>query len=261
MHYALDYYVKTAPSYQTATSIFKDEWISIFPAQYQVEGGFAPLFEDARAIWAIDKLGGVAGKSVLELGPMEGAHSYLLEKKGNAASILGIEANTKCFLRCLVTKEVTNLQRVRYLCGDFVEFLKQTDQTFDVCFASGVLYHMVNPIMVLGLLKERCKKMYLWTHYFDENILQHSADYRLRFSGSQSASEYGFAHTLYQHNYLQVLDSKLFIGGTLPFSNWLSRQDLLAGLNHVGFQIDAISFDDPIYPNGPALAIVASVRE
>ncbi|RAP24678.1 hypothetical protein C2W64_02848 [Brevibacillus laterosporus] len=118
---------------------------------------------------------------------------------------------------------------------------------------------MVNLIMVLGLLKERCKKMYLWTHYFDENILKHTVDYGLRFSGRQSASEYGFAHTLYQHNYLQALDSSLFIGGTLPFSNWLSRQDLLAGLHHVGFHIEA-SFDDPAYPNGPALAIVASVR-
>ncbi|XOS92188.1 hypothetical protein ACLMAB_28640 [Brevibacillus laterosporus] len=45
MHYALDYYVKTAPSYQTATSIFKDEWISIFPAEYQVDGGFAPYLK------------------------------------------------------------------------------------------------------------------------------------------------------------------------------------------------------------------------
>ena len=43
-------------------------------------------------------------------------------------------------------KEAVGLSRTRFLLGDFCEYLETTDERFDLVFASGVLYHMADPI-------------------------------------------------------------------------------------------------------------------
>jgi hypothetical protein len=55
--------------------------------------GFHPLFEDPQTSWAIERIGGVQGKTVLELGPLEGWHSCILENAG-VRSVVAIEGNT-----------------------------------------------------------------------------------------------------------------------------------------------------------------------
>src|SRR5262245_51615826 len=73
----LDLYVDTAPTDQQAVDIFRGEWGSRFPASRpDLKSGDIPLFEDVRVEWGLRELGGVVGKSVLELGPMEGGHSW-----------------------------------------------------------------------------------------------------------------------------------------------------------------------------------------
>jgi hypothetical protein len=91
----LAHYITDRPSPQHAVDLFAGEWSSHFPeGAPAVSGGQVRLFEDPRLVWAIDRLGGVRGKSVLELGPFEGGHSYMLERAG-ATSIDAIEANWK----------------------------------------------------------------------------------------------------------------------------------------------------------------------
>ena len=63
------------------------------------------------------------GFRILELGPLEGAHTYQLEKLG-AAEIVAIEANKEAFLKCLIIKELAQLERARFLLGDFVTYLE-----------------------------------------------------------------------------------------------------------------------------------------
>src|SRR5579864_1325160 len=106
MSSVLDSYIGSAPSHQNALDIFRGQWSSRLPRPYEnLTAGAITLFEDGRVPWAIEKLGGVRDKSILELGPLEGGHSYMLEKAG-AKSVLALEANTNAFLRCLVTKEI-----------------------------------------------------------------------------------------------------------------------------------------------------------
>ena len=108
----LDAYVKSAPSAQNALDIFKGEWASVLPPPYNhLQAGGIPLFQDQRAAWALEQLGGCQGQRVLELGPLEGAHSYILQQHG-AASVTAIEANTRAYLKCLIVKELLGLDRV-----------------------------------------------------------------------------------------------------------------------------------------------------
>jgi predicted RNA methylase len=124
----LDQYISSAPSPQNALDIFKDEWSSKLPAYlYELESGSVPLFSDARIEWVVNQLGSFEHKTVLELGPLEGGHTYMLERFG-AASITSIEANTRAYLKCLIVKEVLGLNRVKFLCGDFIEFLRNNQE-------------------------------------------------------------------------------------------------------------------------------------
>lgn len=255
----LDQYVTTTPTPQNAVDIFRGEWSSILPeAAGASSAGFARLFDDARMAWFIDLIGGVAGKDVLELGPLEGGHTWMLDQRG-AASILAIEANTHAFLKCLVSKELLEIKRARFVCGDFLEYLRKSDQVFQVCIACGVLYHMLNPAELIDLLSRHCSdRLFVWTHYYDKALVSANKAIAQRFERSSSSSNHrGFAHTLNRQEYQATLNWGGFCGGGSRASNWLTRDDLFRCLTHFGFEIEAVNFDQPNHPNGPALAFSA----
>src|ERR1700751_1079452 len=121
----------------------------------------------------------------------------MLEQAG-CASVISIEGNPRAFLKCLVLKEVVGLSRSRFLCGDFVEYLRGCSARADVVVASGVLYHMMNPVELLYLISRVSDCVFLWTHYYDEHALSKRADIRKKLTGSQSARVHGFSHTLFR---------------------------------------------------------------
>jgi hypothetical protein len=91
-------------------------------------------------------------------------------------------------------------------------------------------------------------------------VLAGRADTKVRFGTAAPAEFDGYAHTLYRHVYGAALDQPGFCGGDAPYSNWLSRDDLLRGLEHVGWHVDGIEFEEPEHINGPALALTATRR-
>ena len=254
----LDAYVHTAPSAQNAVDIMKGEWASRFPcaAGATIQAGQIPLFEDSRIDWAIRELGGVRGLHVLELGPLEGGHSYMLERNG-AASVLAIEANTRAFIKCLITKEVLGLEKVKFSCGDFREYLAGTTEQFDMILASGVLYHMRDPVRLVAELAQHTRRLYLWTHYWDPMLLSNPG-LRHKFPSHAPAETLGFKHTLYRQEYQASLDHRGFCGGSDSFSHWLNRAELLSSLSYFGFTDVRIGHEQREHPNGPCLGIIAS---
>ena len=185
--------VYTAPSDQNAVDIMRREWASRFPGDLgnAIEAGQIPLFEDSRIIWAIEQLGGITGFHILELGPLEGGHSYMLEQNG-AASVFAVEGNTRAYIKCLITKEVLGLKRVKFGCGDFCTYLSQTSKHFDMILASGVLYHMRDPVSLIAEIARHTNRVYLWTHYWDQLLLSNPA-LRHKFPAHVSANTLGFS--------------------------------------------------------------------
>ena len=250
----LGFYVNSAPSPQNALSIFEGEWSSRVPCE--ARSGAAVSFEDDRLSW-LEKEIGCKGKTVLELGPLEGGHSYMLQKMG-AKIITSVEGNSRAYLKCLVVKELLGLQRVNFLYGDFVEYLKETDKSYDICLASGVLYHMRNPAELIDLLSRHCQgHLFLWTHYFDEKILKKKPAYKSRFPRAVTANYKGFDHILHQYEYSHALIWQGFCGGSAPFSHWMSREDIFRCLEYFGFDQFKVNFEEPLQQNGPGLAIIA----
>src|ERR1700687_3976364 len=74
----LDSYVGSAPDPQNALDIFKGEWASKLPGTFAaLRAVDIPLFEDARLAWCMEQVKGVQGKTILDLGPLEGGHAYM----------------------------------------------------------------------------------------------------------------------------------------------------------------------------------------
>ncbi len=252
-------YVTSAPSPQNALDILKGEWVSQLPEPFShLEAGDLALFDDARIHWLVREIGGVEGQTVLDLGPLEGAHAAMLERYG-AASVTAIEANTHAYLKCLILKEILGLRRVQFLCGDLVEYLRQPDgPRFDLCVASGVLYHMRNPAEVIALLARRCRDtLFLWTHYYDAELIARDPWVAHKHRGQAAAEHQGFQHTLYRYEYQEASHTATFCGAGTPYSHWMRRDELLACLEHFGFERLHIGFDEPEHQGGPALAVIA----
>ncbi len=253
----LDSYITSAPSIQNAIDIFKGEWASSFPGYLNViDAGKSNLFEDRRVSWSAEKIGGFQGKTILELGPLEAGHTYMMEQLG-AASILAVEANRRAYLKCLIVKEILGLNRARFLFGDCIEYLRNTSEKFDFCFASGVLYHMINPVELLALISKISDRVFIWTHYYDADVINNTPAIAHKFPESKTAEWDGFQHTLYRYEYKNALDSAGFCGGSNPYSHWMSREDILSCLKYFGFTDIEIEFENREHQNGPSFGVMA----
>jgi len=215
------------------------------------EPGPSPLFDDARIQWADDQLG-FSNKTILELGPLEAAHTHMMERLG-ASSITSIESNTRAFLKCLCVKEIFDLRKSRFLLGNFMPFLA-TCGDYDVIVASGVLYHMTEPLRLLQLISEHSDHVFIWTHYFDRDIIEARFDRHL-FSTPEKieGSDVVGARRVYDQ---VALDWDGFSGGVAPYAIWLEKSSIVNFFEQSGFNV-TVGFELPEAANGPAFALCA----
>lgn len=253
----LDAYMLSAPSNQNALDIFKGQWSSKLPDKFGLvtEPGTARLFEDPRIEWAEQTFGSFANWKILELGPLEGGHSYMLQSS-NAQEIISIEANTRSFLKCLCIKEILKLNKVNFKLGDFMSFLENDNQKYDMVLASGVLYHMEEPIKLLKLISKVVDKLFLWTHYYDREILKKN-ELKDKFSPISIFEYEGTSYEYSIQSYKDALNWLGFCGGPKQISKWLTRNSIMKALERFGFVDIKINFDHLEHPNGPAFAICA----
>lgn len=253
-----------APGDQNALDLFAGEWSSQPPAaRGDLKAGATPLFDDPRVLWAHDRLqemglaGGVTGRDVLELGPLEGGHSYLLDRLG-AKSVTAIEANPRAYLKCLVAKETFGMPRVHFLLGDALIHLRTTVKHYDIGFACGILYHLTNPVELLELLARRCDAIFLWTVFHDAEFVAQNPVPGAKFSEVLEREHAGFKHKVHRFNYGPSLDWKGFCGGGDVFSYWMERPEILAALERFGF--NEIRSEQQPNVHGSALMLVARKR-
>lgn len=248
-------FAKQAPSAQATADIFADGWASRLPLP-GVTSGSHDLFDDPRVRWFLEEIGGVSGRRVVELGPLEGAHSFMLQQAG-AREVVAVESNARAYLKCLVAKELLGSDRCRFLYGDFREYLRSTEERFDVAIASGVLYHLTAPYELFPLVAARCTgPVLVWTHYWDETIERRMHGLHRRFSGKRTAPLASGAQVeCRRHEYRETARIARFWGGNAPYSEWMTRDGVFAAAEAGGYRVQAIR-EEPEHVNGPAIAMV-----
>lgn len=252
----LENYATEPPSAQLALDIFKGEYISRFPSDTGLTGGEANLFEDGRIDWLHSKVD-LRDRTVLELGPFECGHSYMMQKLG-AKQVVGIESNSRIFLKALIVKEVLGLDKVELRYGDFLPYLRSGPPKYDVCVASGVLYHMTNPIELLALASRVSDTLFIWTHYYDEELVSRSRNVQERLTPAGDVAYDGLSFPVFKYHYgTRDLSARTFCGGSNEFSYWMHRDSIITCLKHYGFDEIELAFDHPDHQNGPSVAILA----
>jgi hypothetical protein len=251
-----EHYVATAPCAQNAVDALPG-WRTAFPPEVGVVAGDLALGADGRITWALDELGGIDGARVLELGPLDGGHTTMLHAAG-AARIDSVEANRLAFLRCLVTKELLGLDRAHFHHGDFSVGLGVLDGRYDLIVASGVLYHMADPVALLTRLAAVTDRLYLWTHVHDATAMPASDPRNHAFTGTvETVRAAGATVTLHERRYHGAQKDLAFCGGPRDRHRWIGRAGLLPLLAGLGLSDQRIAHDDPQAPGGPALSILA----
>lgn len=251
-----DRYVSSSPSWQNAVDAVPG-WNTAFPPKHGLRAGSLATYHDPRILWAIECFGPLGGRHVLELGPLEGGHTSMLDAAG--ARVDAVEANQIAFLRCLIAKEILGLTRSTFWLGDFVKALEDWEQSYDLIVASGVLYHLTDPLRLIELAAKRTDAIYIWTHVITDASIPDAADPRRSLFNqvAETREFHGVQVRAYRRSYEHADESMSFCGGMNDEHRWLHRDDLLAALKVVGFQDIQTAHDEPDHRFGPAFSIFA----
>lgn len=252
----LDEYVQKMPSHQNAIDILPG-WSQAFPDELGLNAGIIHLHQDPRVAWALEKFGSVEGKKVLEIGPLEGGHTFMLDQQ-NPALLDAVEANKLCYLRCLVTKEIMKLRHANFYLGDCQMWLEERPDRYDLVVASGVLYHMKDPVRFLDAIERRADSLFLWTHYADDEAMPVGDPRRGAFVGESVVREHrGVSVRLHPRSYLGAWRDKAFCGGMNDLHHWIEKRSLLELLATYGFDDVEVWLDEPAHDYGPAFCLFA----
>jgi SAM-dependent methyltransferase len=255
------------PSPQTAADIFAGKWASDLSKVCPVVGtGHMDLFvADERPKLAAEALGNKDGRldgmRILELGPLEAAHSYQMERLG-AASIVGIETNVDAFLKCLIVKEILDLKITHFMFGDVMEFLSKTKDRFDMVFCSGILYHMRDPVALIKAICNVTDKSFVYTHYYnDERGNNEGPRIKRHVNNSGFDADY---YELEYPSYKNPIPGQVkredgnFLGGNTDVRAWMTLGDIVACFKYFGLKKVTILQDWPNNPIGANANLAAS---
>jgi len=246
----IEHSIGDAPSPQNALDLFEDHWVSALPSILGLHAGELPLFDDERIKKVLGSMDSIKNSRVLELAPLEGGHTYMLHEAG--AKVVAIEARAHAFLKCLVVKEILNLNRAHFLLGDFRAYLKSTFDRYDMVLASSVLHEQPNPIELLEAIAKVTDKVVIWTHYWDP---RHASGTQLSSVVDATAQETPCRGKLVKVHPIRPQGS---VDDDAPiFASWLERDALLTALHTLGFENVNVLDDEPDHPAGPAILLVA----
>lgn len=249
-------YEMSMPAHQNAINALPG-WNSSFPGNNELAAGNHPLHADSRIVEAIGAYGSLEGKLALEIGPLEGMHTYMLNQQ-RPARIDAIEANRLCFLRCLVTKEILQLDRARFYLGNIQPWLEQQETVYDFALASGVLYHLPDPANFLLQLSRRAQAVFIWTHFFDEEAMPRGDPRRNPFSGRVETRDVaGLSVRYYERSYQHAETNASFCGGMKDRHYWMHRDDILSLLRRVGYTTIEIQSEELAHGGGPCFSVFA----
>jgi SAM-dependent methyltransferase len=209
-------------------------WVTRFTIDGRAYGGDFDAAGDTRVTAFAEAFPGA--RRVLELGSLEGGHSFALAALPGIEEVVAVEGRQANLERARFAQGVLDARRVTFVRAD----LERTDLaplgSFDAVFCVGLLYHLPNPWELLRRVADVSDGVFLWTHYA-------SAE-ELRAGGYPGAPyrEFGLADPL---------------SGLSEASFWPTRDALLAMLRDAGLGDVAVLEDDPRHPHGPGITLVA----
>jgi hypothetical protein len=189
----------------------------------------------------------VRDQRVLEIGPLEGHHSVILEKMGVRENI-SIESRSENLRKCQRVKEKYCLDNTRFVQADLERLCTGEDVPsfsgpFDLVFCLGVLYHLPDPGRGLEWMRSQGSTLFLGTHYAEANIPQDEISYH--YDGQT-------------YRACQVMEGgpNDLLSGMSPTALYLYEYDLLRLVHDVGYSRVSVLGKD-LQNNAPHITVFA----
>lgn len=216
----------------------RSPWITRFTIGGREYGGSYDAMRDPRLTRFFECF--PRASSILELGSLEGGHTFGLAARQHVKRVVGIEGRPENLDKARFVQHVLGIDNVEFVLTDLETTTLASLGRFDAVFCVGVLYHLRQPWRLLREISRVSDRLFLWTHYARED------------SATENVSGYRGAW----YNEAGRMDP---LSGLSPTSFWPTLNALRDMLRQAGFIKLQILGDDREHPNGPCVTLAASM--
>jgi hypothetical protein len=211
-------------------------WVTRFTINGQIYGGSYDASKDRR-LAQFEQAFPIRSR-ILEMGSLEGGHSFNLARMSNVDNVVALEGRDSNIRKAELVRRQLGIENVKFLQAD----LESADLTkygqFDVCFNVGLLYHLPQPWIHLRNVRNVTQNLFLWTHYVAPSKV---TEQRNGYPG-WSYKEFGLEDPL---------------SGLSETSFWPSFDGLKTMLSDAGFPAIQIIEEDSGNESGSAVTLAA----
>jgi SAM-dependent methyltransferase len=211
-------------------------WVFQFEIAGEIYGGPISAVGDVR----VDRFFRYAPnpRTILELGSLEGAHSFILASHPGVERVVALEGRETNLRKARFVQELLGIRNVEFGQANLEHAELAEFGKFDAVFCCGLLYHLPEPWRLLKQLPAVAASVFIWTQYATE----------------EEAHDIG-----------KGLRGKIHVegGADEPLSGmsstavWLTLSSLCDVLRASGYTHVDVIHDDPAHPNGGAVTIGA----
>lgn len=180
--------------------------------------------------------------TILELGALEGAHTFMLAERPGIQRVLALEGREANLRKARFVQELLKARNAEFAQANLEHARLAEFGTFDIVFCSGLLYHLPEPWKLIEQFPAVAPAVFIWTQYAAE----------------EEAKDIG-----------RGLRGKIHVeggpeeplSGMSATSTWLTLASLCERLRASGYKQIDIIHDDPNHANGPAVTIGARIDD
>lgn len=209
-------------------------WVTKFIIDGNEYGGDYDPRADPRLPWFFQHF--PETETILELGSLEGGHTFKLAENWSVKSVLGIEGRQENLEKAAFVQRLLGADKVKFILADLESVDLRPLGPFDVVFCVGVLYHLRRPWRLIEQISNVSKNLFVWTHYAPVDPMNVVVN--------------GFEGKWYRE--LGQADP---LSGLSPESFWLARDSLMDMMRSEGFKIIHVIEDNLSIPHGPAITL------
>jgi len=213
-------------------------WITQFVIDGVPSGGEYQVVNDRRVQQFLERFPNV--RTILELGSLEGGHTFMLARHQGVERVLAIEGRLANIDRAKFIGSLLGVSNVQFKQANLEELQLPSLGRFDAIFCCGLLYHLPEPWKLISQTPLVAPSIFVWTVYANEN----EANIQIDDLRGREYIEGGVNEPL---------------SGLSPKSIWLTLPSLLELLKRSGYgNIEVIEKQQN--PNGPAVSLVATIN-
>ena len=214
-------------------------WVSQFRIGGQDYGGATSSAEDVR----VEQFFRFAPRAatILELGSLEGAQTFLLAERPGIRRVLALEGRERNLRKARFVQELLQVGNVEFAQAN----LEHTDLAkfgkFDAVFCCGLLYHLPEPWKLIEQLPALAPDLFIWTQYAaEEEAIDVGPGLRGKIHGEGGPDEP--------------------LSGMSATATWLTLGSLITSLTRSGYASVHVIHNDLTHLHGPAVTIGANVN-